>query len=123
MVRTFWLFSYPKDVSIEEGEKWYLGVHTQEMKSLPKLRGYRTYKVLDVPEWPTRLVRFTELYWDSVEDWREAIKTRDKYTPPPWIKSIGSIHKPMPMITDFWVIDDNQSYDLLKEIPKEAEMV
>ena len=50
MVKFVWLFRYPEGVSVEEGDKWYLGVHAQQGKVAPGLKKYLTWKVLDVPE-------------------------------------------------------------------------
>jgi len=52
---------------MEEGEKWYLGSHVREVKEISGLRKHLTWKVLYVPERPTKLVRLTEIWWDDID--------------------------------------------------------
>ena len=120
MVKMVWLFRYPDGVPIEEGEKWYLGVHSQEVKKFPGLKKYLTWKILDVKELPwyeeeyarkePGFIRFTELWWDDVESWLKLREERAKLTPPwwgePWL-----IAKPV-------FINEEPEYDFLTQIPK-----
>ena len=43
MLRYVCLLGYPDGVPVEEGERWYLGTHTQEAKHLRGLRRYVTW--------------------------------------------------------------------------------
>jgi len=60
-------FSYPPNISFDDGEDWYLGHHTREGKQLPGNRHYKTWKTIRVPEkpgfslQPNKWVRMTEL--------------------------------------------------------------
>ena len=112
MVKWLWLMRYPEGVPVEEGEKWYLTVHTQEAKKFPDLKGYRTWKVLDVPERPTKWARVTELWYDNLESWRHTFEYRHQYlkTPGP-----GGITDPPAEIV---CIDEKPQYDLLRDIPR-----
>jgi hypothetical protein len=89
------LLRYPEGVSIEEGDRWYLGTHTQEAKKQPGLQHYRTWKGLSAPEGVpgrpvevlNRWVRLTELGYPDWDTWREAIIRHPlSYTPAPWAK-------------------------------------
>ncbi len=91
---------YPDGVSIEEGEKWFLDIHSQEAKQQPGLLGYYSYRCLEdtgpgpggpprdseePPPVAAKWVRINELWYESFEDWRQAvIESPPKYTPPPW---------------------------------------
>lgn len=93
MIRWVFFLKYPEGVSFEEGERWYLGTHTQEAKTLRGLRRYvtwRTEPAKKAPVWSTveRLNQFdrvTELWFDDWESWHEAaIVNPPKYTPAPY---------------------------------------
>jgi len=120
MVKMVWVFGYPEGVSFEEGEKWYLGVHSQEVKNFPGLRKYLTWRILDVKELPwyeeeyaraqPNYVRITELWWDDVESWLKLRQGRVKLTPPPWGEP-WLISRPV-------FVDEKPEYDFLTQIPK-----
>ena len=120
MVKMVWVFGYPESVSVEEGEKWYLEVHSQEVKQFPGLRKYLTWKVLDVKELPwyeeeyarkqPECVRITELWWDDVESWLKLRGGRVKLTPPPWGEP-WLIARPV-------FVDEKPECDFLNEIPE-----
>ncbi len=120
MVKMVWVFGYPEGVSVEEGEKWYLEVHSQEVKKFPGLRKYLTWKLLDVKELPwyeeeyarkePGFVRLTELWWDDVESWLRLKEERIKLTPPRWGEP-WLIARPV-------FIDEEPEYDFLTQIPK-----
>lgn len=88
---------YPAGVSPEEGENWYLEVHSQEVIRQPTLLGFYSYRALResfpspvppdsrpvVEERPW--IRVSELWYKNFADWRRAvIESPPKYTPPPW---------------------------------------
>lgn len=112
MIKWLWLMRYPEGVPVEEGEKWYFEVHTQEAKNFPDLKKYLTWKVLDVPERPTNFVRVTELWYDSLESWRHTYAVRHQYlkTPGPG----GVLDPPAEVVC----IDEKSGYDLMRGIPK-----
>lgn len=91
MLRWVFFLRFPDGVSKEDGERWYLGTHTQEAKHLLGLRRYvswRAEKAAIAPPWTTveRLNlwdRVTELAFDDWESWYEATVAKvPKYTPP-----------------------------------------
>ena len=59
--------AYRDDVSVTDGEDWYLGHHTREGKQLPGMMHYQTWKAIPVPEDPgspinpNKWYRLTEL--------------------------------------------------------------
>jgi hypothetical protein len=84
-----WIFTmrYPDGVSLEEGEKWYLGVHTQEAKRMPGLLRYVSYKAVKDSPIQSPWVRVTELWFKDYEAFHKAaFESGIKYTPPPWAK-------------------------------------
>lgn len=54
--------AYRPDVSIEDGEDWYLGHHTREGKQLPGMKHYRTWKTIHVPEEPSPDLRLNKWF-------------------------------------------------------------
>ncbi len=89
--------SYRPDISIADGEDWYLGHHTREGKQLPGMKHYKTWKTIRVPEepnspfQPNRWVRLTELGM-SPEAYRATMvneETRIRFTPAPLRNVIG----------------------------------
>ena len=113
MVRDVWLYRYPDGVSVEEGEKWYLGTHVHEVKQIPGVRKYLAWKVIDLPERPTKLVRLTEVWWDDIDTWRRVWPERTK-----WIKTPAPWGGPPSLIADPVFLDEKPEYDLMTDIPK-----
>ena len=50
ILRWVCVFKYPKGVSLEEGERWYLDTHAQEAKKQPGLLRYVSHRRLEHPE-------------------------------------------------------------------------
>ncbi len=76
MIRFMHLFNYTEGVSPGDGEAWYLGKHVPQVKKLPGIVRYRSWKQWDAgipypsPGAPTpfdQFVRRTELCFDSDE--------------------------------------------------------
>jgi len=85
ILRWYRLIKYPRGVSVEDGEKWYLGVHAQEAKQQPGLLRYVSHRVLENPPIRTPWHRLEELWYENLIAWRAAvIDSPPKYTPPPW---------------------------------------
>lgn len=93
MLRWLFFLRYPDGVSKADGERWYLGTHTQEAKHLLGLRRYRSWaplKATTAPTWTTverlnRWDRVTELGFDNWEAWFEAaVKHVPAYSPAPY---------------------------------------
>jgi hypothetical protein len=95
MLRWTFFIRYPDGVDRAEGERWYLGTHTQEAKQLAGLRRYvswRAEKARVAPVWSTverlnRWERVTELVFDDWESWHDAaVKNVPQYTAAPYGK-------------------------------------
>jgi hypothetical protein len=93
MLRWIFFLRYPDGVSKDEGERWYLGTHTQEAKRLRGLRRYRSWRAQPAtvaPPWTTverlnRWDRVTELVWDDWAAWHDgAVVHVPQYTPAPY---------------------------------------
>jgi hypothetical protein len=81
------IFKYPDGVSLEEGEKWYLEVHSQEVKQQPGLLKYISHRGLKEQLPPNPWHRISELWYENISAWRKAvIDSGLHYTPPPWGK-------------------------------------
>ena len=85
ILRWYQAMKYPDGVSEEDGEKWYLEVHSQEAKEQPGLLRYVSHRTVDDCPFPTPWRRVNELWYEGVDAWRKAvIDSPPKYTPPPW---------------------------------------
>ncbi|MBN1367907.1 MAG: hypothetical protein JW967_08260 [Dehalococcoidales bacterium] len=75
---------YPDGVSVEEGEDWFLNVHSKEVLKQPGLIRYFSARALPSPfPW----VRLTEQWYENFGTWKKAvIDSPPKYTKPPWAK-------------------------------------
>lgn len=93
MLRWLFFLRYPAGVDKAEGERWYLGTHTQEARHLTGLRRYRswpTQKAAVAPPWTTverlnRWDRVTELVFDDWSSWYHAVvQDPPEYTSAPY---------------------------------------
>ena len=72
---------------MEEGEKWYLEVHSHEAKEQPGLLRYVSHRVLENPPIVTPWHLVTEMWYEDFDAWRKAvIDSPPKHTPPSWRK-------------------------------------
>jgi hypothetical protein len=93
ILRWLCVFKYPQGISLEEGEKWYLNVHSQEVKQQPGLLKYVSHRSITVPKhekhgpFPTPWQRVEELWYEDFAAWRNAnIESPPGYTRPTWGK-------------------------------------
>jgi hypothetical protein len=129
MLRWLFLLRYPDQITAEEGERWYLGTHTQEAKHLKNLESYKTWRGLALPDElrpgtaeerrRTPWYRVTELGFKDFAAWKEGQDQRREqqlargepvWTPPPygWPG----------FISETIFIGDEPEYDFLKESPR-----
>lgn len=121
MIRWLYLFKYPDGVPKADGERWYLGTHSQEAKRMAEhgLVGYKTWKGLKSPydepyqsrESLNQWDRVTELVFPDWEAFRNA--TTDHavtYTPPPY-GGPGFISHTI-------FIPTEAEYDFLRDVPR-----
>lgn len=121
MIRWLYLFKYPDGVSKEDGERWYLGTHSQEAKRMAEhgMTAYKTWNGQKTPyrdpyqtiEQLNQWDRVTELCFPDFEAFKTA--TTDHavtYTPPPYGWPGFNAH------TIF--LSDEPQYDFLHEVPK-----
>jgi len=85
ILRWVWVLKYPEGVSLADGEKWYLEVHSSEVARQPGLLKYVSHRALaDFPRLSS-WVRVSELWYEDFGAWRKAnIDSPPKYTSPPW---------------------------------------
>lgn len=109
MIRHLALIRYPDGVSKEEGERWYLGTHTQEAKNLKGLCSYLTWKSEDSLERPRgqRWDRVTVLGFKELAAWREAQDAAPLWTHAPY-GTRGFLAEPI-------FIPDSPQYDFLRD--------
>ncbi len=87
ILRWYRAFKYPEGVSLKRGEKWYLEVHSQEVKKQTGLLRYISHRVPDNSPIETSWHRTEELWYEDFDAWRKAvIGSPPDYTPPSWSK-------------------------------------
>ena len=93
ILRWVCVFKYPKGVSLEEGERWYLDTHAQEAKKQPGLLRYVSHRRLEHPELADSWHRMSELWYENEDAWRRAVVDSPlRYTPPPWGGEYPFVH-------------------------------
>ena len=109
-------------VTLEDAEKWYLEVHSQETLQQPGLLRYVSFRSVHetgtANEGPPteeasaeaiRWIRVNELWYENFAAWRKAvIESPPRYTPPPW----GGEYPFLDMVSNF--IDLKPDVDFLK---------
>ena len=116
VVRFVYFLNYPEGTSIEDGEKWYFGKHAPEVRNLPGITSYRTWRALPPipmgsPDPYDRFVRMSELVFANMAVCRKA--TIDN--PGPW--SAPAKGDPGFGELECMVLDDEPQFDLLKDVP------
>ena len=87
ILRWYCVFRYPEGVSLEDGERWYLDIHSQEAKEQPGLLRYVSHRAVEKPPFPTPWHRVSELWYENFDAWHRAvIDSPPRYTPPSWGK-------------------------------------
>ena len=101
VLRWYILLRYPRGVSQEEGEDWFLNIHREEVMRQPGLYRFFSSRVIKEPiglpgAWapgksppPDTILhswdRLIELWYESFADWRKAvIASPPAYTAPSW---------------------------------------
>jgi len=86
ILRWFTCFKYPKGVSREEGDEWYVNVHAKEVMKQEGLLRYFSYRTMDWPG-PAGWHRVSEMWYADYASWHKAvIEKPPKYTKPSWAK-------------------------------------
>lgn len=122
MIRWVYLIKYPEGVPVEDGERWYLGTHTQEAKQMAEhgLVSYKTWRALTAPmgtksrpaEFLNQWVRVTELVFRDWDAYRASvIDAPIEYSGAPY----GD--KGFEYTTVFLGAEEPE-YDLLKQVPQ-----
>ncbi len=89
-IRWITAIRYPENVSVGDGEKWFLNVYSKEALKQPGLIKFVSYRVLDKltntgPEDTRKWIRINEYWYESFAAWRKAvIESPPSYTKPSW---------------------------------------
>ena len=88
IIRWYTVTKYPKGVSLEEGEDWFLNVHTKEVLQQPGLTAFFSSRACHMPgRYPIEWVRLTELWYEDFNSWKKSIiDSPPKYTKPSWAR-------------------------------------
>jgi hypothetical protein len=120
MIRFVHLFNYAEGVSLQDGEAWYLGKHVPQVKKLPGIVRYRSWKQVDMgipypsPGAPTpfnQFVRRTELCFEDQKQGIRAVMGN----PALWTPS----GKGVPGFREFesMFLNEEPQYNLLQDAP------
>ncbi len=87
ILRWYIAIKYPEGVPVEEGEDWFLNVHSKEVLEQPGLTAYFSSRAIDMPGRPATWVRLVEQWYADFNGWkRSVIDSPPKYTRPSWAK-------------------------------------
>jgi hypothetical protein len=106
ILRWLILFKYPEGVPVEEGEDWFLNVHSKEVMQQPGLIRYFSYRTVTIkpppplagqrpfarpyyspPRYSGPTHRVSEQWYENNNGWvKSVIDSPPKYTKPPWAK-------------------------------------
>jgi hypothetical protein len=87
ILRWFIVMKYPDGVPVEEGEEWFLNVHSKEVLQQPGLIAYSSHRTIAMPGRPNRWHRVSEQWYEDFYGWRKSvIDSPPKYTRPSWAK-------------------------------------
>lgn len=122
MIRFVHLFNYAAGVSVEDGEAWYLGQHVPQVRKLPGVVRYRSWRQVDVgipypsagaPTPFDQFARRSELCFESFEAWRQAVKAN----PTLWASSQEGV----PGFREFecLFLEEEPEFDLLRDAPQQ----
>lgn len=115
-VRFVHLFSYPKQVSREESEQWYLNVHVPAARALPGVVSFRSWKALPpISMWTfdpyDRFDRLSELVFEDMESCLNATVRNAEF----W--RAGAEDAPGFRELECVLLDEEPQYNLLKDVP------
>jgi hypothetical protein len=111
MIRCLTFIRYPDGISIEEGDRWYLGTRTQEEKHLEGLCRYLTWKA-DESSWRRQgreWHRLTEMGFHDLRAFSKTVKHGRIWTPAPY--GAEGYH------AESILIGDKPEYDFLNDPP------
>ena len=88
MLRWYTFTKYPQGVSLQEGDDWFVNVHSKEVLQQPGLIGYFSARAVQFPGKPAATwVRQSELWYEDFNGWKKSVIDKPpKYTKPPWAK-------------------------------------
>lgn len=83
------VIKYPDNVSVEEGEKWFLEVYAKEAAKQPGLLNFFSHKCISgvkrLDKGEKEWVRVCEYWYEDFDAWKKAvIESPPDYTPPSW---------------------------------------
>lgn len=113
ILRWVCIFKYPNSVNLEDSGKWYLEVHSWEVKQQGGLLRHVSYRTpLANSPLASPWVRVAELWYEDFMAWEKAnLTSPPPYTPPPW----GGSDPFVDMASEF--AGYNPDVDFLKDNP------
>lgn len=116
LVRFIHFFNYPKNIPVEDGEKWYFSQHAPRAGQLPGLVRFRTWRGLPpIKMWTydsyDRFVRVSELAFENMELCLKAT-TRNPGLWRPYMEDKPGFNE-----LECVMVDEEPQFDLLKDVP------
>ncbi|MFW9952469.1 MAG: hypothetical protein ACFFKA_20305 [Candidatus Thorarchaeota archaeon] len=120
MIRFVHIFNYSANISVVDGEKWYLNEHVPRAKKLPGVINFLSWRAIDPgipyphPASPTpfnQFVRRSELIFKDINSWYQAIMI----DPDLWIASKGG--KPGFREFECMLLTEEPQFNLLRDAP------
>ena len=120
MIRFVHFFNYSANISVGDGEKWYLYEHVPRVKRLPGVVGYISWRAIDPgipyphPASPTpfnQFVRRSELIFKDISAWHQAI------TIDPDLWTASEEGKPGFREFECMLLNEEPQFNLLRDAP------
>jgi hypothetical protein len=111
VVRFVYFFNYPKEIELEVGEKWYFEQHVAQVKKLPGIIRYHTWRGLPAIKWGTynpwdRFVRMSEIAFENLELCLNATTRNSALWSDKGFRELESA-----------ITDEEPQFDLLRDVP------
>ena len=83
--RWLMVMRFPDSVSTEEADAWYTNVHAPELAKTPGVLRFVSHKAVSSPALNQSWTRYSELWFDSYDDWKSAfLDSALNFTKPAW---------------------------------------
>jgi hypothetical protein len=96
--------NYPEGVDFEEGEKWFREVLAQEIKGVPGILRFVSWRAHDAMINTRRCThkRLVEIWFADYDEWRKVfIENPPEITPPPWATERGGFESYLEIVSGF----------------------
>jgi hypothetical protein len=96
--------NYPEGVDFEDGERWFREVFAQEIKDLPGILRFVSWRAHDTMISSARCThkRLVEIWFANYDEWRAVfVENPPQITQPPWASEKGGFETYLEIVTGF----------------------